>query len=76
MTDFKDINLDKIYEARERIAPVINYTPLMKSIVLSNKWNKNIFLKLENMQATGAFKLRGAANAILSLTEKGKNVVL
>ncbi len=72
MTDFKGINLDKIYEARERIAPIINHTPLMRSMHLSNKWNKNISLKLENMQPTGAFKLRGAANAILSLTEKEK----
>ncbi len=72
MTSFKDINLDKIYEARERIAPIINHTPLMKSHNLSNKWNKNISFKLENMQPTGAFKLRGAANAILSLTEKEK----
>jgi len=72
MINFKEINLDRIYEARQRIAPIINYTPLIKSSILSKKWNKNISLKLENMQPTGAFKLRGAANAVLSLSENEK----
>ena len=73
MEHFKEINLDKIREARKRIAPLIRQTPLMHSTVLSNKWKKNIGLKLENLQPTGAFKLRGAANAILSLSEAEKN---
>ncbi len=72
MTHFKDINLDKVYQARERIEPLINRTPLIQSSILSAKWNKNISLKLENLQPTGAFKIRGAANAILCLSEKQK----
>lgn len=77
MSFYKEINLDKIYEARERIAPIINNTPLIQSSILSTRWNKSISLKLENMQPTGAFKIRGAANAILSLSakEKKKGVV-
>ncbi|PKP34613.1 MAG: hypothetical protein CVU00_06125 [Bacteroidetes bacterium HGW-Bacteroidetes-17] len=70
--NFKEIDLDRIYEARQRIAPIINYTPLIRSYILSEKWGKNIALKLENLQPTGAFKLRGAANAILSLSESEK----
>lgn len=70
MPQFNDITLDKIYQAQERIAPIINQTPLLKSAPLSSKLNKSVFLKLENLQPTGAFKLRGAANAILSLSNK------
>ena len=68
MGQYKDINLQKIYEARNRIASIIRETPIVQSTVLSKKWDKNIALKLENLQPSGAFKLRGAANAILSLT--------
>ncbi len=72
MEDFKDISLQKIYDARERIGPIIKQTPLLQSNILSKKWNKSIGLKLENLQPTGAFKLRGAANALLSLSEDEK----
>ncbi|QTE21303.1 pyridoxal-phosphate dependent enzyme [Polaribacter cellanae] len=77
MIHFKDISLKTIYEAKERIAPMVFKTPLLTSFVLSQKWNKNIALKLENLQPTGAFKLRGAANAMLSLSdaEKKRGVV-
>ncbi|OJJ20839.1 hypothetical protein BKI52_09665 [marine bacterium AO1-C] len=68
MTQFKDITLHKIYEARRRINSLIQYTPLVPSAYLSSKWERNVSLKLENLQPTGAFKLRGAANAILSLS--------
>jgi len=70
MTQFKDITLHRIYEARRRINALIQYTPLIPSAYLSSKWERNISLKLENLQPTGAFKLRGAANAILSLNPK------
>lgn len=73
MESYKDITLQKVLEARDRIASIIRKTPLVQSTVLSKKWNKNISLKLENLQPSGAFKLRGAANAILSLTEAEKN---
>ncbi len=72
MEKFKDITLDKVYEARERIANICIKTPLLRSNTLSKKWNKNIGLKLENLQPSGAFKLRGATNAILSLSETEK----
>ena len=70
MAQFKDIGLDDVYKAKERIAPFVCKTPLIDSRLLSQKWNRTIKLKLENLQPTGAFKLRGAANAMLSLSEE------
>ena len=54
------VSLDDIYAARERIAPSIVRTPLVRL----NVDNASIFLKLENLQPIGSFKLRGAGNAI------------
>jgi len=64
------ITLKNILSAQKRIANIITKTPLRRSLHLSEKTGKNIFLKLENMQPSGSFKLRGAANAILSLSDE------
>ena len=56
-----------IYEARERIAPYIVKTPLLRAWNLDRFLGCQVYLKLENMQNTvGVFKLRGALNKILS----------
>ena len=58
------IPLEEIRAARERIAGVSLRTPL---VPLGNgQRGAEIFLKLENLQPIGSFKIRGAANAILS----------
>ena len=49
----------------DRIVNYINKTPLIKSDRLSSK-NQNVFLKLENFQKTGSFKVRGALNKVYS----------
>ena len=69
------ITLQKIQEAHKRIAPFINYTPLIHSKYLSN--NSKVKLKLESLQITGSFKLRGATNKLLSLSkdQKQKGVI-
>jgi len=71
----KDITSRDIWKAKQRITPYITRTPLVYSPELSEQTGANIYLKLENLQAIGAFKVRGAANKILSLTpqqrEKG-----
>lgn len=72
MEHFKDINLERIESARRRIDHLICQTPVIKSHHLSERLKKNVWLKLENLQPTGAFKLRGAANAILSLSDEQK----
>lgn len=66
------MNLQRIKEARKRIAPIIHETPVLASHHLSTQWNKKIWLKLEHLQPTGAFKIRGAANAILSLPKSAQ----
>lgn len=71
------INLKDIKEAREKIKNSITETPIVESIHLSKRVNSNIYLKLENLQKTGSFKIRGATNKILNLTddEKKRGVV-
>lgn len=69
MTSFKDIDLQRIKDARKRIAHIIHETPVLASQHLSEKWNKDIWLKLEHHQPIGAFKIRGAANAMLCLSD-------
>lgn len=54
--------------AANRIAPHIRETPLDHSPFFSELTGANVFLKLENLQFTGSFKLRGAFNKLLSLT--------
>jgi threonine dehydratase len=63
------ITLQHSFAARARIAGRIRLTPLIGSPSLSARTSFDISLKLEHTQITGSFKLRGATNAILSLTE-------
>ncbi len=68
MIDFKD----EISLAENRIRPHIRETPLDFSLALSKRTNTNVYLKCENLQYTGAFKVRGAFNKLLSLTAAQK----
>ena len=69
----KDITARDIWTAKKRITPYITRTPLVYSHKLSQLTGANIYLKLENLQEIGAFKVRGAANKILSLTDEQKS---
>ncbi|MFO7797895.1 MAG: threonine/serine dehydratase [Promethearchaeati archaeon] len=62
-----------IIDAYERIKNFINKTPVMTSRTLNEKTEAEIFLKCENFQKVGAFKMRGAINAISHLSEEQKN---
>jgi threonine dehydratase len=62
-----EITLRDIYLARKTIAPLARRTPLLPSASLSERSGADVRLKLETMQDTGAFKLRGAANKLLNL---------
>ncbi len=66
------ISLDDIRKAAERIAPYVKRTPLFRDDSLSGRFNSNFYLKYESLQKTGAFKVRGAFNKMLTLTEKQK----
>jgi threonine dehydratase len=61
------ITLDGIQAARERIAAHVTQTPATGDEVLGRRLGAEIWFKWENRQKTGAFKLRGALNKILSL---------
>ncbi len=73
----ENIDLNFIKQAASAIEGLACRTPLKKSISLSQRLQKNVYLKMETMQDTGAFKLRGAANVImhLSAAEKASGVV-
>ncbi len=64
----RPITLQASFAARHRIADGIRQTPLVGSASLSALTAADISLKLEQTQITGSFKLRGATNAVLSLT--------
>jgi len=66
MIDFA-LTLRDLYLAQARIAPLVRKTPLVSSPALAKLSGSEITLKLENLQETGSFKPRGAANKILSL---------
>jgi len=69
--------LNDIQSAHTRIMPFIHNTPVMKSQKLNEIFNCELFFKCENFQKVGAFKFRGATNAVLSMSagEKLKGVV-
>ncbi|MDZ7908772.1 MAG: hydroxyectoine utilization dehydratase EutB [Gemmobacter sp.] len=61
------VTLDDIRKAEVRIAGHVRQTPLLQDALLSARLGQDILLKQEYRQTTGAFKLRGATNALLSL---------
>lgn len=63
------VTLESIYQARARIAGQVVRAPLVRSLTLSRRFDAEVFLKLENHQPSGAFKLRGATNMIAALME-------
>ncbi|MBT8084189.1 MAG: threonine/serine dehydratase [Woeseia sp.] len=75
------MNLDRLPAdavlAANRISPYIRQTPLEHSPYFSEQTGANVWLKLENLQLTGSFKLRGAFNKLLSLTadQRGQGAV-
>ncbi len=63
------LDLEKIYKAQERIEGVVVKTPLAYAPYLSEVSGSKVYLKKENLQVTGAFKIRGAFNKLASLSE-------
>ena len=59
---------EEILAAAERLAPVARQTPVMTSRTLDRVCGSTLFLKCENFQRTGAFKFRGAYNALAQLS--------
>lgn len=63
------ITLADIRQAAERIRPYAHRTPVMTCESLNQKLGVQLFLKCENLQKVGAFKFRGACNAVFALSE-------
>lgn len=60
----------QLLDCHNRIKPYIHRTPVLKSRLLDEISNTQLFFKCENFQRMGAYKMRGATNAILLLSEK------
>lgn len=67
------MNKDFLKDLHERIKPYIHRTPVLTSQLINEISGAHVFVKCENFQKMGAFKMRGAANAILNLTEEQKS---
>jgi threo-3-hydroxy-L-aspartate ammonia-lyase len=68
---------EQILAARARLTGIVHHTPVMTSRTLDERVGVSVYLKCENLQRVGAFKIRGAYNAISKLTdaEKARGVI-
>ena len=66
--------MNEISESYERIRQYVNHTPVMNSRTLNKLLNAEVYLKCENFQRIGAFKTRGAFNAVIQLSNDDKKI--
>lgn len=59
-----------LIQAHDRIAPLVHRTPVLTSTYFDNQCDAQVFFKCENLQKVGAFKFRGACNAVFSLGDE------
>jgi len=64
-----DLTIDDVRAARARIAPYIHRTPVLTSSFLDGLTGAELHFKCENFQKAGAFKVRGASNAVFGLSD-------
>jgi len=69
----RPLDARSIADAAQRIAPHVRRTPTEHSPAMTALAGRDVFLKLENLQRTGAFKIRGALNAILQLEPSSRS---
>ena len=62
--------IKEIIDAADRIRPYVHHTPVFTSTNLDKRVDAQVFLKGENLQKVGAFKIRGACNAVFSLADE------
>ncbi|MDD4168992.1 MAG: threonine ammonia-lyase [Desulfotomaculaceae bacterium] len=67
------LTLEKVFQARECLAGVARHTPLNYSTTFSEMTGQAVYLKLENMQKTGSFKIRGAYNKVMNLSDRDRS---
>src|SRR5918993_440727 len=63
------ITVDDIRTAAQRIKPYIHRTPILTNESLNRRTGAQVFFKCENLQRVGAFKFRGACNAVFALDD-------
>jgi threonine dehydratase len=72
----KPPTLDDIYEARERVYRAVRRTPLLRHPLLAAETGLNLYVKHENHNPTGAFKVRGGLNLVGSLSDHDRRGVI
>lgn len=70
MTLAEALTIEDMRAAHERIRPHINRTPVLQSQYLNDLTGAELFFKCENFQEAGAFKVRGACNAVFGLSDE------
>jgi threonine dehydratase len=70
MTETPDVTLEDVERSRRLVGPYVHRTPLWHSETLSAMTGTDLWLKAENLQKTGSFKVRGAITAALGLSEE------
>jgi len=68
-----EVTKQDLIDSHNRIKPFIHDTPVLTSNYVNEITGAEVYFKCENFQKMGAFKMRGAANAILRLTDEQKN---
>lgn len=66
----RKLTLQDILDAKERIKPYTIHTPLLREPTMDTALGCQVYLKPEMLQVSGAFKMRGAANRVMALTEE------
>ncbi|MCZ4408364.1 pyridoxal-phosphate dependent enzyme [Cryomorphaceae bacterium 1068] len=67
------MNRNRLLAAHDRIRPFIHHTPVLTSTLINELVGAEVFFKCENFQKMGAFKMRGATNAVLQLTDEQRS---
>ncbi len=69
------VDFDDVRAAAARIEGIVAHTPILTSLALDSLAGRRLFFKCENLQHVGAFKFRGASNALAILGDQAKNGV-
>ncbi len=77
MLQHNSVTITDVQAAQARLAGIAHRTPVLTSRIVNDRTNSQVFFKCENFQRTGAFKFRGAYNALfqLSTAQKQKGVL-
>ena len=67
-------SLQDLRDAHERIKPYVHRTPVLHSELIDQAAGTSVFFKCENLQKVGAFKMRGATNAVLCLSDSQRSL--